>query len=221
MALFTIGALIVGAVIVGFGLLSQNRGTPGTELREPTARVPGQLAAGRSLGEADAPVTIEIWSDFQCPACRLLAEEVEPDLVTDYVEPGTVRLVYRDAAFQGQRAGSGYDESVEAAAGARCAADQDLFWSMHNWLFANWDGENEGAFRADRLRAIAEAAELDPAAYDSCMASGTHQAAVRAETAEAVAAGITSTPTLIVNSERITGVPRYEQLAAIIDQAAR
>jgi protein-disulfide isomerase len=164
-------------------------------------------------------VTVEIWSDFQCPACRHLAVEVEPSIISSFVVPGTARLVYRDAAFQGQRAADqAYDESVEAAAGARCAADQGLFWQMHDWLFANWNGENEGAFAAARLRSIAAGAGLSLDTYDSCVARGRYQAAVRAETQQAVVAGINQTPTLVANGRVITGVPTVAQLSQIIRQ---
>ena len=91
---------------------------------------------------------------------------------------------------------------------------------MHDWLFANWNGENEGAFRAERLSAIADAAGLDMASYGSCMATGDKQAAVRAETQRGLAAGINSTPTLFVNGQQVTGVPSVTQLSALIRQAA-
>ena len=135
--------------------------------------------------------------------------------------PGTARLVYRDAAFQGQRGPNpNYDESVEAAAAARSGGDQGMFWEMHNFIFANWNGENEGALRAERLREIAATAGLDLAQYDASMASGSHQAAVRAETNEGVSAGVRSTPTIVVNGVPYSGALSYDQLAQLITVAA-
>ena len=221
MALFTIGALVLGLVIVVVVFLQQ----PATsavslELTSPGARIPPGLSDGRTLGQAAAPVTVEIWSDFQCPACRTLATDVEPAIIEAYVVSGTAKLVYRDAAFQGQRGTNrAYDESVEAGAAARCAAVQGRFWEMHDWIFANWSGENRGAFRAERLRAIADMARLDLAAYDSCLAAGTEQAAVRTETGQALALGINSTPTLLINGQRSVGAPSVEQLSAMIEGA--
>ncbi len=215
--LITVGALVLGAALIGIQVLGQNQPADlHAEVNHPEVTVPVALADGRALGRPDAPVTIEIWSDFQCPACRSLAETVEPRLVNEYVTPGTVRLVYRDAAFQGARAGGSYDESVEAAAGARCAADQGLFWEMHNFLFANWNGENRGAFATDRLRNIATAVGLDVPAWQACLATGDAQTAARAETSQAVAAGVTSTPTLVINGTPYVGVPAYADLERII-----
>jgi protein-disulfide isomerase len=218
MVIFTVGALLIGAVIVTYALLQQPA-SPTADVTAPREVIPAGLADGRTLGRADAPVTIEIWSDFQCPACQQLAERVEPDLITNFVVPGTAKMFYRDAAYQGARAGA-YDESVESAAGARCAGDQGRFWQMHNWIFANWDGENRGAFRSERLRAMAAGAGLDLAAYDACMAAGDKQGAVRAETQQAAATGINSTPTMLINGVAYVGLRDYAELAQAIRQAA-
>jgi protein-disulfide isomerase len=222
MFLITAAALVIGIAVIGFSILQRPADAlPTDELTSPNSTIPADLADDRTLGAADAPVTVEIWSDFQCPACRVFAEDTEPGIIADFVVPGTAKLVYRDAAFQGQRSSNpNYDESVEAAAAARSAAEQGKFWQMHNWLFANWNGENQGAFRAERLREIAGAAGLDLDEYDASMSTGDHQAAVRAETSEGVAAGINSTPTIIVNGAPFTGALSYDQLAQLITQAA-
>jgi protein-disulfide isomerase len=148
------------------------------------------------------------------------ATTIEPPTISTYVMTGKVRLVYHDAAFQGQKSHSTYDESVEAAAAARCAADQGLFWQMHNWLFANWNGENQGAFNADRLGAMATGAGLDKGQYDACMAVGDKQAAAQTETQAAVSANVNQTPTIIVNGQTIVGSPRnFATFAMVLDQA--
>jgi protein-disulfide isomerase len=221
MVLFTGAAVLIGIVIVGFMLLTKPGPPSVADLNPPNSEIPaGAVADGRTLGSPDAKVTVDIWSDFQCPACRSFATEIEPLAISSYVVPGKVKLVYHDAAFQGAKAHASWDESVEPAAAARCAADQGLFWQMHNWLFANWNGENQGAFTADRLRAIATAAGLDQARYDSCMAAGDKQTAVRNETASAIAASINQTPTLIVNGVSYVGSPNnFAAFAVVLDQA--
>ena len=221
MVLLTGAAVLIGLLIIGFMFITRPRPPSVADLTPPNAEIPaGAVPDGRTLGSPTAKVTIDIWSDFQCPACMDFATEIEPATISTYVATGKVRLVYHDAAFQGQKVHSTYDESVEAAAAARCAADQGLFWQMHNWLFANWNGENEGAFAADRLRAIATAAGLDLTAYDSCMAVGDKQSAARSETLSAQAAGVNQTPTLIVNGTSITGSPRsFAAFATVLDQA--
>lgn len=191
-----------------------------TALISPRAPTPFALADGRAVGKADAPVTLEVWTDFQCPVCGQFAETVEPALMTRYVTPGLLRIVHHDAAFQGAKSGASYDESVEAGAGARCAADQGRYWPYQDWTFANQSGENEGAFAATRLTTIATAAGLDTAAWQACVATGAAQEAVRAETSQAVAAGVNATPTMSINGQTIVGLRSVTDLGALIDAAA-
>jgi protein-disulfide isomerase len=212
MLLATVGAVIAGAIIVGVVLLAGQGPSAGTaELNAPTHIPPVELADGRSIGK----------SDVQCPACGVQARETVPQLMDTYVRDGTLRITYRDAAFQGRKSSSSFDESVEPAAAARCAAEQDKFWQYHDYLFWNQDGENEGAFRQERLDEIAAAVGLDVAAWSSCLESGTQQQAVRTETDEGAAQGIDSTPTVYLNGEKLVGALPYEQLSQVIEAAAQ
>jgi protein-disulfide isomerase len=228
MALLTGGALLVGLIVVGaivaFGQPASTTPSGVSALPQGltppmTTIPPGLPQDGRTLGVATAPVTLEIWSDFQCPACERLATLTEPAIIKGLVADGTVKLVYRDAAFQGQRGSGPWDESVEAAAAARCAGDQDRFWEFHDWLFANQEGENVGSFTEERLGAIAEQVGLDLPAYQACLDDGSQQAAVRQETSAAVASGITATPTLVINGQGYVGALGAEDLAALIEAA--
>ncbi|HEX5149034.1 MAG TPA: thioredoxin domain-containing protein [Candidatus Limnocylindrales bacterium] len=216
-------AVLAGLVLVGALLVLQG-GTPKTvdvaSLKPPISQTPLELADGRTLGKPDAPVTLEVWSDYQCPACGQFAELVEPSIVREYVTSGTLRIIDHDAAFQGRKSGASYDESVEAGAGARCAAEQGAYWPFHDWLFANQVGENEGAFRDERLRGIASAAGLDVVAWDACRATGEQQAAVRAETQQGVAQGVQYTPTMFLNGQTIVGVKSAAELGQMIEAAA-
>jgi len=217
--MLTVAAVVMGGLVVVYAFATQPS-IPTDSLSAPIADVPAGLSDGRTLGSASAPVTLDVWADFQCPGCRQLATRVEPPIISQFVVPGYARLVFHDAAFQGRKVSSSWDESAQAAAGARCAADQGRFWEMHDWLFANWNGENQGGFRPDRLRAIAQSAELDMTAYDACMAVGDKQSAVNAETDQAVANGINQTPTIMLNGQRYVGPVTVKDLGDAIMAAA-
>jgi len=202
MVLLSLGAVAVGLVVILFasGVLAGRGGGSTTDLLVPLRPTPPELidpANARAVGAADAPVTIDVWSDFQCPACGFFATSVEPGLIEEYVRPGTVRLVYRDSAFIDGGRPDG--ESQQAAAAARCAGEQGKFWQYHDYLFENQKGENKGAFRRERLDQIAQAVGLDMSAYQSCMGGDAPEKAVQAETAVGKAAGVRSTPTLAIN----------------------
>jgi len=212
-----IGVIVLGALIV---LQGSGTATDATGLVTPAAKTPVTLADGRAIGKADAPVTLEVWTDFQCPVCGQFARTVEPALIGTYVTPGTLRIVHHDAAFQGAKSSSPYDESIEAAAGGRCAADQAGYWPFQDWVFANQDGENKGAFAAPRLTSLASAAGLDVTAWKACVATGTQQTAAQNETDQAVAAGVGATPTMHLNGQTIVGLRSVTELGALIDAAA-
>jgi protein-disulfide isomerase len=202
MLLLSVGAVAVGLVVIllASGVLSKGNGGATGDLLIPIRPSPPELvdpANSRALGPANAPITIEVWSDFQCPACGFFAKSIEPDLIEEFVRPGTVRVVYRDFAFID--GGKADGESQQAAAAARCAGDQGKFWQYHDYLFENQKGENKGAFRREVLDQIAAAVSLDMAAYRSCMDGDAPEQATKAETAQGQAAGVGSTPRLAIN----------------------
>jgi protein-disulfide isomerase len=202
MALITAAAVVVGLVVVvlASGVLSP-KATVGTLIKplrpSPVALIdPGNP---RALGQANAPVKVEVWSDFQCPACDAFATTVEPDLIDKYVATGKVQLIYRDFAFIDKGVADG--ESQQSAAAARCVGDK--FWLFHDYLFENQNpkGENLGTFSPAFLASVAAAVSADRTKYDACMANGAADmvAAVKAETAQGTTAGVNQTPTIALN----------------------
>lgn len=213
--LLTAGALLVGALIVGALQLLPGRdgggATAGPELIMPVTLPLAELTADRTLGSASAPVTMTVWSDFQCPACRVLAEAVEPRLVTEYVATGKLRIEYRDLIVIGP-------ESVDAAVAARCAGEQDRFWDFHGVLYANQSAENSGGLSRERFLAISDRLGLDRPAFEECLAGGHLAARVQTESAQGMTK-YNSTPTLeFSNGDVIRGVPDWQTLAAKIDE---
>lgn len=215
--LLTLGALVIGLVIVA-ALMIASGGFGGGSLppvaASNVAAPPSDLRDGRSLGDAAAPVHIEVWEDPQCPACGVWTRQIEPILVAEAVRDGRVRLTYRDHVFLGP-------ESLDAAVGMRVAEALDgRFWDFHEIVFANQHGENRGAFSRARLADMAALIGLDRDAFLAGLDDPAHRAAVEAETRAGAAAGVDSTPTLIINGEKRTGVPSWTELSAIIDRLA-
>lgn len=214
-ALVSAAALAIGLAIVIVALPKGS--TDEGELRiPPTSYEPG-LAAGEVLGAATAPVTMELYSDFQCPACKLFVTGQLKALTDEFVRPGTLRIEARDIAFLGR---GSRDESIELAVGAACAAEQDRYWQFHDLVFWNQGRENRGDHDEAFIGRVAGQAMLDRAAFDACMQRGDLRAQVQAQTSRAFSAGIQSTPTLVVNGQAVVGVPEYSQLATLIRQLA-
>ncbi len=164
---------------------------------------------GRIIGALAAPVTIEVWSDYQCPACGNFTNVVLPRLLTDFVNRGSVRIVYHDFAFLGA-------ESIDAAVGARIAAAAGKFEAYHRLVYANQQGENQGGFARPRLEQIAIAAGLDGPTFLRGLDDTATIAAVKAETTRGRGLGVNSTPTLVIAGQMMRGVPAYDSLAALL-----
>jgi protein-disulfide isomerase len=181
----------------------------------PAVLTPTELADGFSLGAPDAPVVVEVWEDFQCPHCQRFSLEVKPALVEYYVQPGDARLVFRNLAFLG-------DESHWAAVAAGLAAEQNAFWPFHDYLFANFGGAESGAYHIDRLLEMGEASGLDMERFrDGLVLENARASFARMQQeahADALAAGINATPTVVVNGQRVAS-PDLATVAAAIDEA--
>jgi protein-disulfide isomerase len=198
------GVVLTLAVLVASGSVAVGTADP---TASPTPS-PTFAMDGPSMGLASAPVTIEIWADFQCPYCGLLAHGVEPSLTREYAVTGQARIDYRDFAFLGQ-------ESIDAAVAAQCAGREGLFWRYHDLLFASQNGENQGAFSRERLVGLSGFAGIgDVAAFTACLDDPAVAQGVNAETEEGRGYGVDSTPVL-----RITGPGPTQFLRGVSDPA--
>lgn len=164
------------------------------------------------LGNANAPVEVVEFSDFQCPFCERFQQQIYPRLKSEYIDTGLISFVYQDYAFLGT-------ESVRAAIAAKCAKEQGKFWEYHDYLFAKQSGENEGAFTDLKLRSFATALKLNQSSFNTCLQQSKYETSVKAETAAGQGLGITGTPTVLVNGTMLVGALPYEQFKAAIDAA--
>jgi protein-disulfide isomerase len=189
-----VAAAVVGIVLgavglaVATGMLGGLGGAP-APTQAPSA-TPSPSPAGNSIGSPDAPVTIEVWADYQCPYCRLEDLLFGGAVGREYVTPGIVRVTYRDFAFLGQ-------ESIDAAVAARCAGrqDPDAQLRFRDALYTFQQGENQGRFVRDNLLQIASIAGVpDESAFKACLDDATVAQEVADETATGRALGISSTP---------------------------
>lgn len=207
------GALLIAALLIAPSI--RNALTPVGEIVQitPESR---PMADGRALGEAEAPVTIEVFEDFQCPACKTFTEDIEPLVIENYVSGGQVRYVFRHFPFlDDQAAGS---ESDQPASASMCAAEQGRFWDYHDMLFANWNGENQGAFIDKRLVAFGEALNLDMDEFNACFEQNEYQDVIAEDLAAGRQAGVTGTPSVLVNGRMISPgfVPSFQDIEAAV-----
>jgi len=175
------------------------------------------MVDGTAMGAPDAPVLIEVWVDFQCPACRIFSEDIEPLIVQNYVADGKVRYVFRHYPFLDDQ--SITKESDQAANASMCASEQGRFWDYHDILFANWNSENAGAFSDKRLVAYAEALALNMGSFDSCFEANKYKAQIDEDLEEGKRVGVTGTPSLFVNGQQLTPgfIPSYDEISQAVE----
>ena len=144
------------------------------------------LGNGPFKGEADAKVTLVEVSDYQCPFCSRYMRDTYPQLETEYIKTGKVKTVFLDLPLEAI-----HKSAFGAAKAARCAGEQGKYWEMHDRLFANQKA-------LEPWTPHAEAIGLDVAAFDTCVASDKHDAAIRRDIAEVQKLGITGTPAFLI-----------------------
>lgn len=217
-ALVSAAALVVAVAII---ILNQKPAAPtntGGELFTPPITYTADIVNGESLGRADAPVVMEVYSDFQCPICARLVRDEFPTLKSELIDTGVLRIESKDIAIVGQ---GSPNESVELATGAICAAQQGRYWQFHDLVFWNQGGENKGDHNAAFIAAVANRAGVDRTTWDTCIADDTIRAGVLSQTQTALGRGINGTPTLILNGGTpVSGVPNLDSLIASIRSMA-
>jgi protein-disulfide isomerase len=174
---------------------------------------PKPNADRNSMGDPNAPIHIEEYSDFQCPFCKRFFVDTEPLLEEYFVKTGKVYFTYHSAGnWVSGNLGGVRTESADAAAAAYCAADQGKFWEMHAALFTNSrDVEDQGSFTDRRLKAIAETVGLDMSAFNACYNDGTYKDQVQQDLQTAQDAGIQGTP-FFVMTYKVNGEVKTETI---------
>jgi protein-disulfide isomerase len=227
--LWFFGGAVILAVVAALVLILANRGG-GSGLPAVVAAAPletGIPTNGTTIGDPKAPITVVEYGDFQCPGCAQFAQSDQAKLIQDYVATGKIRFEFHAFPFldrtlsvsaAGTVSASGDGESVRAAEAALCAADQGKFWEYHDTIYANHNGENQGAYSRNRLVEMAKLVGLDTATFSNCLDQGTHKADVESLYAQAVQSGVTQTPSFAVNGE-VSPYNGYDDLKARIDAA--
>jgi protein-disulfide isomerase len=219
--LYTLVALVVAAVVIGGAYWWSNQPKAKPTLHAAVAPAgsavtPTSIAmSGFTLGDPNAKHTIDLYEDFQCPNCRDFTHDIEPQIVANYVAGGRAKLVWHDFIVIDNNPPVG-TESLDAANAARCANDQNQFWLMHDWLYANQYTEASGAFTKDRLKAMGKAAGIkDLTKFNTCVDAGTHNDEIKGET---IPDGASGTPTVVLDGKVLASFD-YATVSAALDTA--
>lgn len=176
----------------------------------PRARVPAVSRQNPAKGPEDARVTLQVFSDFECPFCVRAAPTLS-DIEERF--RGRVRLVWRNYPLPS------HARARPAARAVLAAWDQGgsaAFWKLHDWLYSpEADLSDAGLVRG------AAKLSLDAARIEQAVRTSRYDAAIEADLAAGDAAGIEGTPAVFINDYYLVGARFESEYAVVVERALR
>ncbi len=185
-------AIVVALVIVGI-VVQMNRAETDPEaalpqgVSEPTGGVP--------VGSASAPVTVDVWLDLQCPFCAQF-EATNAATLEQLAADGDAQVIYHPLSFIGE-------ESERAANAYGCAVDEGVGQEFLTAVFAAHPGENTGFYTNEQLIEIGSDVGATGDEFEQCVNDDTYGAWVSNVAGSMSDAGVTGTPTVFIDGERV------------------
>lgn len=161
--------------------------------------------ASHVRGEFNAPVTLVVFSDFECPFCARHYKTLK-QLLNDY--DGKVRLVYKHFPLDF------HQNAQKAAEASECAAEQGKFWEYHDKLFDNLDT----GYSIEKFKSWAKELGLSVDQFNRCLDSDKYRDKVIIDYREGVDKGVTGTPTTFVNGRAVVGALPYGDFSRWIEE---
>ena len=228
--LIPVAVIIAGAMISGSIIWTAHQATqqqmaaagpadtalPGQQAAPPPANIADvNIKNSPFIGQANAPVVMAYWFDYQCPYCKQEEETVFPQLMKDYVDAGKVKIVLKDFAFLGP-------DSDIAGRIARAVWEvaPAKFGDWHKAMFDHQDQENAGWGNENDILALTGTIPgIDVTNVKDLLTSkGTEYGnAMQADASEGYSMGVGGTPSMLVGKEMMVGAQPYEKLKAAID----
>jgi protein-disulfide isomerase len=162
-----------------------------------------KVAGSPAAGPESAPVTMVVFSEFLCPHCAKVTDEIEK-LREKF--PDKIKVVFKGLPNRG------HNFSLEAHEAAMAAQAQGKFWEMHDKIF-----ENRKNISPDQLKKLAQDMGLDMEKYNEAITKHEHRQKIVDDLAEADKASVASTPTVFING-KFQQDRRLEAMAANIEK---
>ena len=174
-------------------------------------RASSNFAIPAAVSEADgygivlnptATPTIDIWVDYQCPACRSF-EVLNGGYINEIIAQNKAKVVFHPLTFIGA-------ESIIAANAAACAADENKFVDMNLALFQNQaSSENSGKWQGDAMLALGDSIGIKSDSFKECVREGNYVKWTRNVTDASASKNVNSTPTIRINGKDLDRNTEY------------
>ena len=154
-------------------------------------------------GNANAPVKIVEYADYECPYCQ----QIQPTLEKlEAAYPGKVAFAYKDVPLPM------HSKAQKAAEATHCAEAQGKYWEYHDALFQSKQLE------VPQLKEQARGLKLDSEAFNKCLDSGAQAGVVKSQLGEAQTLQLQGTPSFFINGQLFAGNLAFEQFRAVIEE---
>jgi protein-disulfide isomerase len=174
-------------------------------------RASSNFAIPAAVSEADgygivlnptATPTIDVWVDYQCPACRTF-EVLNGGYLNEVIAQKKAKVVFHPLTFIGA-------ESIIAANAAACAADENKFVDMNLALFQNQaSSENSGKWQGDAMLALGDSIGIKSDSFKECVREGNYVKWTRNVTDASASKNVNSTPTIRINGKDLDRNTEY------------
>lgn len=178
---------------------------------------PGVNDAGNGIVIGGGPVTIDLYEDYICPACKQF-QQVSGATIDKLVADGKARVIFHPVAYLDRYSTTEYSTRSSAAAG--CAARGGKFKEFSDALFARQPAEGGPGLSNDELTDIGAGVGLDRDDFGSCVRDGTYRPWTDKVTEDASRAGITGTPTVMVDGKAVAD-PTPAGITAAVEAAGK
>ena len=165
-----------------------------------------------SMGPSGAPVSLVVFSDFQCPNCKQEEETLRQSLPSTF--PTQVRVYFKDFPLE-----QIHPWAKAAAIAGRCVFQQSpvKFWEYHDWIYGKQSDITVENLKDQVLSFATNAKDLDTLQLGRCMDTKATEAEVNASIAEARELKVDATPTMFLNGRRLVGNYPWPNLEQIIN----
>jgi protein-disulfide isomerase len=192
--------VLIAVVAVVIAVASSGGSSPGTSgsaggvkgadsVKTQYAGIPQK---GNVLGAGNAPATLMVFADLQCPFCAQFETQMFPKIVDRYVRPGKLKVVFQPIAIIGQ-------DSVAGARASGSAGLQNKMFDYASLFYLNQGQENTGYVTDSFLTNLAKAVPgLDVSKWKADLNSQGVDTMLSQAQSAAQTAGVNSTPTFLV-----------------------
>jgi protein-disulfide isomerase/transcription elongation factor Elf1 len=206
------GTVAAGGVVAGGAMFAGGLGNDGDFVSD---------AEYARFGESDADATITYYGNYKCPFCADFSTGFLRDLIREYVDPGSLEIVYRNVAYLDGQPFLGSDAPAAGSAGLAVYDNEPESWrDFHDYVFENQPPESQEWATPDRLSSFAaESGVEDTDAVETAARENRYRPVLEDTDAAAREAGIEGTPALVIGGTAVNPLADESRTRTLIEDA--